>query len=75
MQRYPLPDMVNSQLTVVSFHSCYTSFSSVLWCFLLDFMCALDHSSNAFAFAQVLFCHPKISVRDTWSRSNGEEDR
>ena len=46
----------------MSFHSCYTSFSSVLWCSFFDILCALDHSSNAFALAQVLFCHPKKSL-------------
>ena len=48
VQRYPLPDLVSWYLAVVSFHSC---------CFFSDFSCALDHSSNAFALSQVLFCH------------------
>ena len=33
--------------------------------FLFDFLRALDHSSNAFALTQVLFCHPQIIVRVT----------
>ena len=74
MQRHPPLDGVSSKLTGVSFHSCYTSFSSVLWCFLFDFLCALDHSSNAFVLAQV-FCHPKNNcpcymVAEQWRRGS-----
>ena len=62
LQRYPLLD--GCELVV---DSCavprLVHFSSVLWCFLIDFLRALGHSSNAFALAQVLFCHPKIIVR------------
>ena len=57
VQRYPPLRLQLFRSTVVtrpSAESCGVSF--------FDFLREVGHSSNAFALAQVLFCHPKINV-------------